>query len=498
MSIERHQLKYDIHLRILFVALGPLALTPGCSNITLRRAQDAYRSSDLHSAQEQIDNFVAKEGSGVDRVIAYLEQGTIRRSRGDLLGSNDSFEIADHAIARFDEQADVSLSKEALAALTNLNSLPYKGYNYDRIMLNTYQAINYLELGEIEAARIELRQAYDRQNEAVELNASRIEAAEEAAKESKRGEGGRGTDGYDVNRAKKDGKFRASVEAQYAGLDKYQAYADYVNPFTEWLQGIYYMAEAADDSDLERARKSLERVLGMVPDNPYLKEDVETIEEVSRGGTVPATTYVVFATGTAPARGQVRIDIPLFLLTNDVDYVGASFPRLIMNSNYLSEIHVQVGPETLQSRLLCDMDGVIAQEFSNDLPVVITKTLIAAGTKAAIAYALKKSTEKEDSWLAIGTRVLASAYQVATNEADLRTWASLPKQFQYVRFPTPQSRQIQIYTPGRTPIPVDLQEGTVNVVMVRSINSSAPLLVTQFSLGKGARSWQTTSAVSQQ
>lgn len=498
MSIERHTLKYPMYVRILFIVLGLLALAPGCSNLTLRQAQDAYRSSDLHNAQEQIDKFVAREGDGVGRVIAYLEQGTVRRSRGDLPGSNDSFEIADDAIARFDEEADVSLSKETLAALTNLNSLPYKGYNYDRIMLNTYQAINYLELGEVDAARVELRQAYDRQNEAVERNASRIEAAEDAAKESQRREGERRTDGYDVSRAKQDRRFQASVEAQYAGLSKYRAYADYVNPFTEWLQGIYYMAEAADDSDLERARKSMERVLGMVPDNPYLKEDVETIEEVSRGGPVPATTYVVFATGTAPARDPVRIDIPLFLLTNDVDYVGASFPRLIMNSNYLSKIHIYVGSETLQSHLLCDMDGVIAQEFKNELPIVITKTLIAAGTKAAIAYALKKSTEKENSWLAVGTRVLASAYQVATNEADLRTWASLPKQFQYARFPTPESGEIEIDSPGRTPIRVELKEGTVNVVMVRSINSSAPLQVTQFSLGKGAPSWQTTSATSQQ
>jgi len=491
---QPYKLNGALDVRRLVVVVGLFALVPGCSNLTLRRAQDAYRSSNLRLAREQIDQFVAQEGDGVDRVIAHLEQGTIRRSLGDLPGSNDSFEIADETIARFDEQADVSLSKEMLAAVTNLNALPYKGYSYDRIMLNTYQAINDLEMGKVDSARIELRQAYERQREAVESNARRIEAAEEAVRKSQRSEADRETGGYDVNRAKQDPKFQAGVEAHYGELSKYSAYASYVNPFAEWLQGIFYLAEAADQSDSERARKSMERVLGMVPDNRYLRDDVKTTEEASLGGDVRATTYVVFSTGTAPMRGQIRIDIPLFLVSNDVDYVGANFPRLVMNTDYLPELRVHVGSETLPTYLLCDMDGVIAQEFKNELPVVITKTLLAAGTKAAIAYALKESTEKQDSWIALGTRILASGYQVAANEADLRTWASLPKQFQYARFPTPQSGTIEIDAPGREPIPVELKERTVNVVMVRSINSSAPLQITQFSLGKGTPSWQPTIA----
>lgn len=485
---EKHQ---GLRGRMLLVmGLALITLASGCRTVMLRKAQDAYCAHDLQSAREYIDEYVLREGNGVDRVIAHLEQGTIRRSLGDLTGSNNSFEIVDEALAAFDEAADFSLSREALSVVTNLNSLPYRGYSYDRIMLNTYRAINFLEMGERDAARVELRRAYERQSEAVQRNAKRIEKAEQAASTS---DDGRSNEQYDLQRANQDPAFQNSLRAQYAGLDKYEAYSNYVNPFTEWLQGLYYLSEARDGSDLERARKSMERVVGMVPENPYLLDDLAVAEDVAAGGDVPATTYVVFCTGTAPKRGEVRIDIPLFLVSGDVDYVGVNFPRLVPNDYYLAELTVHAGSDAFSTSLLCDMDAVVGQEFRNELPIVIARTLLSAGTKAAIAYALKEATKNETTLVSSGTRILTTLFQAAMNQADLRTWVSLPKQFQYARLRTPNDKRIQVVAPGHAPIDVDLHAGTTNVVMVRSINASAPLEVSQFSLGKGARSWPTAS-----
>ena len=496
--------------KLLAACLIPAAA--GCNNATLRDAQDAYRQGNLAVAGARIDAYVASDGEGGNQVIAYLEQGTVRRAQGDYAASNESFAVVNDALTRIDNAPEVSLSRETLAAVTNLNALPYRGYHYDRVMLNTFRALNYLEMGQRDEARVELRRAYQRQVEAVQANAERLEKAREEAQASK-------TQGnYDAQRAQDDPTFQNNLNAQYNSLNRYAAYGDYVNPFTEWMQGVYYLGEAADGSDLEWSRKAFERVAGMAPDNDYVRDDYAASERISAGGRLEPTTYVVFATGTAPSRGEIRIDIPLFILdTGRVDYVGANFPRLIENPVFIRQLQVRTDQGTYPTQVLCDMDQVVGREFKNELPIVITKTLIAAGTKATIAYALRRSAEENGSGgndLAAIVRIATTVYQAAVNRADLRTWSSLPKQFQIARFPTPGpsasnprpgsnsgepgsggTGTISLAATGLPAVEVNLLPGQINVVFVRSITPGSPLLISQFSLGQGAPSWQSTASL---
>lgn len=477
------------------LSLCSLALAGiGCAQANLTNAQTAYRSGNLDGADKWIDQYVKDQGKGVNRVIAHLEQGSIRRDQGDLQGSLESFDVANEAINRIDRAPDVSLSRETLAVFSNLNALPYRGTYADRIMLYTLRALNYLELGDPGRARVELRRAFERQREAVELNAKQLEAARNAALTSSH------QGSYDASRAQQNPRFQAGLNASYADLNQYRGYGDYANPFAEWLQGLFYLGEAADGSDVERGRKSLSRAAGMAPGNPFVELDRQMAERIAAGEPTPATTWVVFATGTAPLRGEIRIDIPLFIFGGGVDYVGANFPRLVTNPNYLKALSVQPAGDinrpdpAVTTQLLADLDSIVAEEFKNDLPVIITKTLIAAGTKAAAAYALRETFDNRDDGLTALIRIAATIYQYAANQADLRTWGSLPKQYQIARLPTPRSGKIMVSPRGAvaraaTPIEIDLLPGEFNVVMVRSINTYSPLRISQFSLGKDAPRW---------
>jgi hypothetical protein len=78
------------------------------------------------------------------------------------------------------------------------------------------------------------------------------------------------------------------MQGAYTNLDNLKAYADYVNPFTVYLDGLYFMADAADASDLERARKSFERVVGFDPDNNYVKQDLAMVDDLINGKAAAA------------------------------------------------------------------------------------------------------------------------------------------------------------------------------------------------------------------
>jgi hypothetical protein len=469
----------------------------GCQhNASLLEAQQAYRVGNLAEARAKITQYSEADGDGRDQLIAHIEQGSILRTTGEIEASNLAFTTADQAISRFQNEADVSLSQEGTALFTNLNFLKYRGTHYDRIMVSLYRAMNFLTLGDYDSAEVELIRVYERQRSAVAENAKRIEEAQEDLKEAAARES---ETQYDVERARQDPAFQASLDAAYAPLEQFDAYEPYVNPFAEFFQGLYFMANPADASDRERARVSLERARGMVPDNAYLAEDLELATNRTRGAPMPALTYVIFETGVAPHRDQIRIDIPLFLLNDEVDYVGAAFPKLVTHGDFADTLTARADGEVHRTELLADMDAVVAREFKNELPVIVTKTLLASGTKALAAYLAKEATKDEDPWVALGTRIGAIAYQASQNQADLRTWATLPKQVHYARFPTPESGIIQLQSPGTLqPMPVSVAAEGVNVVVVRSINRYAPLQVTQFNLVPGA-SWQeSSSTLSQQ
>ena len=125
-----------------------------------------------------------------------------------------------------------------------------------------------------------------------------------------------------MDKAQNDPKFKAQMQGAYAGLDNLKAYANYVNPFTVYLDGLFFMANAADASDLERAHKSLERVAGFAPDNNYVKQDLAAVDGVMQGKPLTPTTYVIFETGCAPVRDQIRIDIPVLLAKGSLRWRG--------------------------------------------------------------------------------------------------------------------------------------------------------------------------------
>ena len=129
------------------------------------------------------------------------------------------------------------------------------------------------------------------------------------------------------------------------------------------------------------------------------------------------------------------------------------------------------------------MDSVIGLDFKNELPIVITKTIASTITKAVAAYATNQAANQQSDMLGLFMQIGTAIYQAAVNIADERTWTTLPKEFQVCRFPTPPDRKIDAGDARRPQkIPVTIEDGTINIVYVKSITATSPLLVTQLKL----------------
>lgn len=545
--------------------LAALATLAGCQTYTQQTADrdQAMRSGDIATAVTHADKDAEKNKDNKDTILYRLEQGAVLRAAalanlpplpspvparvdaqtGESLSpvaaylhrSVAAFDDAARRIADHEAAAKVRVGSEAGAMLTNQANVPYKGRAYDKVMLHTYQALNYLQLADPDAARVELNRALQSQRDAVQANAKRIAEAQALADEAKSGdvqdEQGRQGQSYDVDRATSDPRTSAGI----SGIEsKFNAailpYGDYVNPFTTFLDALVFTHQGLDASDLERARKSWERVVNFAPGNPYARADYVAVEPDIRApalaadtgiaapavpaseqnaepvaAAVPADTrvapaadaplpapsdpagltYVIFETGSAPYRDQIRIDIPIFVVTNSISYVGAAFPQLETVGGQAAHLRVSTtAGDSHDTALVGSMDSVVAQDFKNEWPTILTKTLVSTATKATIDAVLQK--QMQDQAGATGAllfKIATAVTQMAINIADTRTWRSLPKEFQYARLPTPADRRLVLSAAGLATT-VQVEPGAVNVVYVKSTSTFSPLFVGQFVLKK--------------
>jgi len=474
---------------VLFAAVLGLLAT-GCKTYQEQNHVIQYwHQGSMTNAVVEATKMADKNANNKDAIIWRLEEGAVLRGAGKFEESNQAFDRAQEKIDAYANKAKVRLGQESGALLSNQAELDYEGRAYDGIMLNTYKALNYLQLGEPDKARVELIRAYQRQQDAVEENKKRIAKVQAEAAKSK--------DKATMEKAEQDPKFQSQMQGVYTNLGDLTVYADYVNPFTVYLDGLFFMTDAADGSDLERARKSFERVVGYYPGNEYVKQDLALVDGLIQGKPLPPITYVIFETGCAPVRDQIRIDIPIIF--TKVSYVGAAFPTLKPQGNYLPSLTVTANPittaatndvtataggTTATTSLVGSMDSVIGLDFKNEMPVVITKTIASMVTKAVASYAANQAaSQQNNNWLAALVQISTVVYQAAVNIADERTWTTLPKEFQACHIPTPSDRKIELETPGGGQrIPVTIEDGTINLVYVKSITANSPLLVTQMRL----------------
>jgi hypothetical protein len=460
-------------LSLLLAAVIGLLAT-GCKTYDQQNQVIQYwHQGNLPKAVAEADKMAEKNSGNKDAVIWKLEQGAVLRANGQYDDSNRAFDAAQDKMDQYAQEAKVKISNETGALLSNQAELPYEGRGYDGIMLNTYEALNYLALGEPEKARPELIRAYQRQQDAVADNQKRIEKVQDQAAQNK--------DSAAIKRAQNDPGLQSQIQGASTNLNNLKPYAAYVNPFTVYLDGLFFMTDAADNSDLERARKSFERVTQFAPDNRYVKEDLTMADQLINGRPLPPTTFVIFETGCAPVRDQVRIDIPI--IVTKVSYIGAAFPTLKPQGNYVYSLMVTVDGKSLDTELVSDMDSVIGLDFKNEMPIVITKTIAATVVKGVAAYAANQAAGQQNPWAGLVAQIGTAIYQAAVNIADERTWTTLPKEFQVCHFPTPADRKIELKTPGdRQTMPVTIGDGTINLIYVKSINANSPLLVSQMKL----------------
>src|SRR6266404_7178891 len=198
--IEYRKMKKIIHYGLCFTAL-----------FSLTARSQAENPVSYEQAAEQCAKKAGKTAESKDGILLKLEEGAAWRCAGKYEQSNQAFDLAEERINFYDDQAKVKVSNTAKSTILGPSSLTYEGHACDKILMNTYKALNYIQLGQYDKARVELNRALERQREAVELNAARLEKAREKAQKQQ--------NQADTDKVQGDEQFQSETKKEYGDLD---------------------------------------------------------------------------------------------------------------------------------------------------------------------------------------------------------------------------------------------------------------------------------------
>jgi hypothetical protein len=394
---------------------------------------------------------------GGNEILIRMERGILLQTMGNFKDSAIEFEAAADAIASGERRAVISASRTAAGAaslIINEKTLPYEGADFEKIFIHTYDALNYLMLKDLDGARVEIMNAYRRQQE---LSDKHFQDLEKARKEK------------DV--AGWENQFRKADSARYESLVQTAqgVQSIYQNAFAYYISALVYELHKENDEayiDLKKAYEAapncrfIQRDLKRLSKTLRYADDFERWEKLF-GKHNPAQDdgidiFVVFEAGLAPYKEQLTIPIP-----TASGLFAAAFPVYRFSPVSVLSGSISLGDRTETTCIVSDTDAIASRNLLDQFPILFAKQIARTSIKAVATRQINR--QRGD-----GTAFLANILALITEQADLRTWSTLPKQVQVARLTAPEgTRQVEIAAqPAGPRTSLDIPAGTRHFIIL--------------------------------
>lgn len=362
--------------RLIFLPALCLFLLSSCAGYTrsTRAGLDAFERRDFEAADKVYEK---ADEDGIDQLVYLFDRGTVRYSAGryeqsikDFKLANDLSEIKDYT----------SIATELASVAVNDKIKSYKGEEFEHVLVSVYLAMNFAALGRTEEAVVACRQVN-----------RKLERLRDEAKRH-----------YSLN-----------AFAQYLSALMFEKQGDWNNAYI----GYKKTAEIAPEfgrvkTDIVRGALRTEngselhkwkRTLGVTEENV---QDAKS--ELKNTGAV----VLLYQNGLAPEKvsSPSWYEIPEYRPRHNAWRAA----RLFLD-----------GKEVARTELLYDVESVAIQNLKEKYAGLIAKRLAGVVAREVIGDQLDRKAE------GLGTILKIAMY--AASQPDLRSWLTLPRDFQVAR-----------------------------------------------------------------
>jgi uncharacterized protein len=359
-------------LSLLFILL-----VVGCASYqtNVDSARKKMAGHDSIGAAKALEPLAKKESD--DQLVYVFDYATALQTAGQYKESNSAFMLADRLS---DLKNYLSITRTAGSLVFNEGMVQYKGEDFERLMINMMEALNFLMLGDHENALVEVRALNDK------LEYYRLEQKKQ----------------YEQN-----------TMAIYLSALMWEDDHNYDNAYIMYEKAYnrdgripmlrYDLVRTAKLSSREDAYEKWSKEFG-IKYNPEWSNH-------SYGELV-----LIFEQGWGPRKGPRR---------------GAPrFPQLFpyYTSTRSARLDIE-GFNPISTQVVYNVQDVAIKTLDDEYAALVAKRLAGVATKAVIADQVAQHNQLLGALVGLGLN--------ASDQADLRQWSTLPETFQVARVLVP-------------------------------------------------------------
>lgn len=442
---------------ISLLRLTPLAAAIALTGCVTTQTHDSKVSQSLAVAKTgQIDEAIAQieaqtQGKNAEDFLLNLEKGELMRIGKRYQDSLNALTIADGKVKEWEENVKSNPQKvmsQISATFLGDASRDYEGQDYEKVMLTTRMAMDRINLGDLDNARVDIKRTHEREAVIAEFRAKETVAAEEEAKSKGVTTGNKELNGYPVETLN---------DPEVLKLKN-----GYQNALSHYLAGFVY--EALNEPGL--AAPGYRKAIELRPDLPVLEDGLKGLDQRTSFRRQKGVTDVLFVVeaGNSPARQSKKLQFPI-PTGRGLIMASFAFPVIYPDPDAPLISTIRVGDKVLPTALVTDFNVMARRALKDELPGIYTRAAIRAVVKGVAQDQVNKNFGPLAG--------LAANIAVAATEgpADDRLWRSLPERVFIARAFLPPGEYDVNFT-GR---PGDVNRITVDgrylVVPVRLYNN---------------------------
>jgi hypothetical protein len=436
-------------LRLPSLLLLPLLLG-GCAGSSVLSPYPSQALGWQRAMEQQLPDAalaaLEKKRTSADRLLYLQERGRLGQLASNADTSRTDFDEVIGVYRTLEDRALISASATlatGASLLTNDNARPYAGSLYERVFVHQYQALNYLAAGDASGALVEVRRANLIQNEALAKKENSVDKAREDAEKK----------GFDAGRY---GNYFSGMD-EAAGRVK----TGFQNAATFYLSGLIYEATGNTNDAYIDYRKALE----LVPGNPYVQRDVVRTGLKTGIDDAQKLAHQIGSAQIGPKQGEGELVIyleegyvppktPLTIpIWTSKTLNNVSFPVYAGHLAGPSSMMVDVDGRALESSLLVDTRALAVRTLKDEIPGMLARAFVRLLTKQE----MQRQLQQQDSTGLLG--LVGTIYSLVTDQADLRSWLTLPGSGQVLRLPLAAGAH-RVAVAGMTaPLDIDIRNG---------------------------------------
>ena len=432
---------FFISRQSLFALLAFLLLT-GCGpSVNRYLLIDASLRAHDPKGADAIVQQAEKEYGEKSRVLYGMDRGMTLHLAGDYQQSNAVLEQAEEELDRLYTR---KIRTETLGFMTNDTALPYEGDPYEQVLINVLKAINYAVLGQWQDALVEARRIDHR------LNVLSDRTSEKNAYRD---------DGF--------ARYLSGILYESTGEvnDAFIAYRKAYEAFEATRTWSHTPVPSQLPIDLLRTAEALHftqelsEYQSLFPDTEWTTsqalQQLAQVVVISYNGRAPrkedrfldlpisldALQLVLLNRGFSQSERNRGVDTVLYGLNRQV--VRVALPRLVPQKTHVPLDRVSLIPDngtpvTVNTELVHNVTALADKALSERMAVITSKALARAATKFAMAEATTRGAQQaagKDAgpWVGLLVGLLTKGWAVASEEADKRSWQTLPDEIHLAR-----------------------------------------------------------------